>query len=289
MKRHLFPALLIACTLIVALWLVMARQSGQPFAPFDLTAKDFAGFEPALPGWSVRSIVVSTNDPAEPNIAAFAVTSGEREDGKDSPLGTAAPTLRTQNPEPLTIRLLARLVHGYNMPMCMKIKGYTVEKWGNLKPETGNLSQKDSSSSVPCQVWRVTSSAGETSIWATTMIRAGDFAPTRADICSMAFPRVDVADDPRWIPRGFRWADLLHPVAGLRQWARARWNASRTDLLTFLRLRQPAWASEELLTYVTRSVSPEIEADNEADMLREEVAVHTRMLEVLREWRTAQH
>ena len=103
----------------------------------------------------------------------------------------------------------------------------------------------------------------------------------------MAFPRVDVPDDPRWIPRGFSWSDLRHPSVSLRQWVRARWNASRTDLLTFLRLRQPAWASEELLTYLTRSVNPDITGENAGDVRKVVVAAHTEMLEALQRWRAA--
>jgi hypothetical protein len=120
------------------------------------------------------------------------------------------------------------------------------------------------------------------------MIRAGEFTPTAVDICSMAFPRVDVPDDPRWIPRGFTWADLRRPVASLRAWTRARWNASRTDLLTFLRLRQPAWASEELLTFVTRNVRPTITGENEEEVLNSLITVHTQMLESLQAWRVSQ-
>ncbi len=335
MKRNILPALLVACTLIVALWLLMARRSSQPFQPFDLTAGDFPGFVATLTNDFVRSLPVSTTDPAEPNILALSVTSiaglpgyqlvaGGGGDARSQP-STINHQPSTSNDEPSTINhqpstLLVRLVHGYNMPMCMKIKGYTVEEYGNLKPETRNLSQTRPQShginksgyssftsqvssstltqvsgftsqvsfSLPFQLWRVTSSAGEVSIWVTTMIRAGDFLPTSVDVCSMAFPRVDVPDDPGWVPRGLTWASLRHPVASLKQLGRARWNASRTDLLTFLRLRQPAWASEELLTYITCSVRPEITAANEEDSVKTIIATHTQMLEALQKWRAEQ-
>jgi hypothetical protein len=316
MKRHLLPFLLVACTLIVALWLVLARQSGQPFKPFDLSASDFAGFQPSLPDWEVRSIPVSTNDPAEPNIAAYVVERGKREAGsgeraaangirEERPANNHQPS--TMNHEPFPLTAVIRLVHGYNMPMCMKIKGYTVEAISDRRLQTSDqrprmadplFSDTDtptrryadtlSSSPLPLQGWRVTSSGGDVSIWVTTMIRAGDFAPTSVDICSMAFPRVDLPDDPRWVPRGFTWADARHPVKSLRQWGRNRWNASRTDLLTFLRLRQPAWASEELLTYVTCSVAPEVKGGNENDILRGVVGVHAQMLGALQGWRAGQ-
>lgn len=284
MKRHLLPASLVLCTLIVALWLVMARQSSQAFKPFDLTAREFVGFEPSLPGWSGRSVPVSTNDPVEPNIAAFAL--------ETDPWQTNAPG--TPRQAPLAIRVFTRLVHGYNMPMCMKIKGYTVVPIGDHRFPPASLAGHGarstarsvaSPSSLPVQIWRVTSSDGTTAIWATTMIRAGDFSPTAVDVCSMAFPRVDVADDPRWIPHGVAWSDLRHPWASLRQWGRVRWNASRTDLLTFLRLRRPAWASEELLTYVTCSLSPSVNGENEGHVQGAVMLSHAGMLEVLRQWR----
>jgi hypothetical protein len=135
------------------------------------------------------------------------------------------------------------------------------------------------------QLWRVTGSSGEASIWVTTMVRAGDFEPTDVDICSMAFPRVDIPDDPRWIPQGFTWSDLRHPFRSLRRWASTRWNASRTDVLTFLRLRQPAWASEELLSSVTRSTTPSVVPENEASLIRQLMEAHSGMLAGLREWK----
>ena len=253
MRRILVPGLLVVCTLVLAFWIVAARQHAQPFKPFALTHQDFAGYCPAIEGASVTSLVVSATDPAEPNIAAFGVE---------------------WRPGEVPSRLGIRLVHGYNMPMCMKIKGYTVEPAGPL-PD----------SPLPIQVWRVTSGTGETSIWITTMIRAQDFAVTREPVTSMAFPRVDIPDDPNWVPRGFTLDDLTHPVQAFRTWFRTRWNASRTDWRTFLRLRQPAWASEELLTYVSRSLLPAVTPANEAEVIRQVAAGHATMLEELQKWR----
>jgi hypothetical protein len=239
--------------LLVAFWIVAARQHAQPFKPFALTSHDFAGYCPAIEGASVTSLVVSASDPAEPNIAAFGMT---------------------WNPGPAPARVGIRLVHGYNMPMCMKIKGYTVEPVGNMPDNR-----------LPVQVWRVTSSSGEVAIWLTTMIRAEDFSVTQEAVTSMAFPRVDIPDDPNWVPRGFTMDDLWHPVQAFQTWFRTRWNASRTDWLTFLRLRQPAWASEELLTYVSRSMVPSVTPANEAEVIRLVAAGHRAMLKELQEWR----
>ena len=259
MKKYLLPLLLVACTLVVAFWQIMARRSAQPFRPFDLTASDFAGFAPAMPGWAVQTLAIATNDPAEPNILALQVTRASM------PAGAWPPSY------------LVRLVHGYNMPMCMKIKGYSVNALADLRK---------GGAAVPLQVWRVVGSAGEREVWATTMIRAGRFEPTDVDIGSMAFPRVDVPDDPRWVPQGVTWDDVRHPVASIRRWARARWNASRTDVLTFLRLRQPAWASEELLSYVTRPLAT-VPASGvpDATVTQELAEVHAAVLRELVKWK----
>lgn len=257
MRRYLVPGLLVACTLLVAFWIIASRRHAQPFKAFTLTYGDMAGYAPDVPGATIRPVPVTSRDPAEPNIAVFGIEWG------------AAPK---------AVPLMARLVHGYNMPMCMKIKGYVVEPVG-----TPPLSAQR----LPLQAWRVTSSAGEVSLWVTTMIRADDFSATGVDVCSMAFPRIDIPDDPNWVPAGFTREDLKHPLRSLRTWARARWNASRTDLLTFLRLRQPAWASDELITYVTRSLPPSVTPAGEREMIGQVAAAHAALLKQLQAWRRA--
>jgi len=269
MKRHVVPGLLVACTLVLAFWIVASQHTARPFKPFNLTHADFAGYCPALEGAVIQPAVMTAVDPAEPNIAAFGVM---REGGRDPG------------------RIVVRLVHGYNMPMCMKIKGYTVEPVGGEKarsPNNSTTQQLDNPSfqGIPIQLWRVTSSAGDVELWATTMIRSENFSVTPEEVTSMAFPRVDIPDDPNWVPRGFTAEDLKHPVKSVRLWLRARWNASRTDLLTFLRLRQPAWASDELLTYVSHSLPPSVSPEREPLVIRQMVSTHIAMLKELQKWR----
>ena len=252
MKKIFVPGLLAACTLLVAFWIVASQRHAQPFKPFNLTYNDFAGYCPALDGAEIQAVPVTSHDPAEPNIVSFGVQ---------------------QNTGSRPSRYAVRLVHGYNMPMCMKIKGYTVE------PLTAGVA------GLPVQLWRVTSSSGDAEIWATTMIRSEDFSVTPEDVTSMAFPRVDIPDDPNWTPRGFSREDLKHPLQSMHLWFRARWNASRTDPLTFLRLRQPAWASEELLTYVSRTLPPPVTRDEEPAVIRQLIATHSAMLKELQAWR----
>ena len=266
MRRHIIPILLVGCTLLVAFWIVASRVHDRPFNPFNLTAADFKGYCPAVGDATVRPLPVTMLDPAEPNIVAYEL---ERTGGG---------------------KVVVRLVHGYNMPMCLKIKGYTVELiWKNLEPEPGGRGVYPGfsvqGSGLPLEVWRVTASTGDVEVWVTTMIRSDDFSATRESVTSMAFPRVDIPDDPNWVPRGYNSDDLRHPAQAFRRWVRSRWNGARTDVLTFLKLRQPAWASEEILTYVSRNQSASVTRDQEPEVIRQVVSGHSGMLRDLQMWR----
>ena len=269
LRAWLVPGLLILCVVVVAFWEIAARRSARPFQPFDLTAEDFAAFQPRVAGWDIRPMAVKLDDPLEPNILAY---EGLR-DG---------------------VRVQVRLVHGYNMPMCMKIKQYDVKEitgeglrttdYGLQTTDYG-LRSAEEARAKRIQAWLLTSPGGERSFWLTSILKAGDLGVTGVDIRTLAFPRVDVPDDPRWFPRGLTWSSLRHPIAGLRRYFRARWNAARADWLTFLRLRQPAWASEELLTYVSCSVAPALAAENEANVRARVAELHAGLLTALQTWR----
>ncbi len=254
-REWVVPSILLICIALTGVWELMARASRRPFSPFDLTAADFRGFQPALKGGMSRMVPVSTNDPAEPNIVAMEVRRGGR-------------------------TTLVRLVHGYNMPTCMRLKSYDVDL---IQAGVSDPTPREPRDTV--QVWRLRSPGGEVSIATTTILRAGDFVAMNEDIRSMAFPRVDGPEDPRWIPRGITRETLRHPLVSVGAWFRARWNSSRTDLLTFLRLRQPAWASEERLSFVVKSVAPGVTPDNEPAMIRDVLAVHREALAVFQQWR----
>jgi hypothetical protein len=118
------------------------------------------------------------------------------------------------------------------------------------------------------------------------MIQSDDFSPTEDDICSMAFPRIDIPDDPNWVPRGLAWDDLRHPEAAFMRWFRSRWDGARWDVLTFLRLRRPVRTSEELLSYVTLI---EVVAENNTNAIdiRELLEAHGTMLKELQGWRNS--
>lgn len=262
MKHKLAPWLFLSCSLLVAAWIVLAHRSSQPFKPFTLTAADFASFAPRVNGWNLTSLPISSIDPAEPNIVLLSATR--------TPPGPTGLSSRTA--------ALIRLVHGYNMPMCMKIKGFTVSPLTDITRPTGI----PGAPAVRIQAWRLTSSTGETSVWLTSMIRAGDFSPTTGNICDMAFPRIDMPDDPRWVPSGFTRADLRHPITAARRWFRARWNSSRTDLLTFLRLKQPAWASDEQLSYIT--IGKPSSAPDTDHTLKELHDLHIAVLDAFQAW-----
>lgn len=113
--ERLVAAVLIACLLVVGFWEGMAIWSRRPWEPFSLTAADFDDFAPSSGQWEIRRVPVSS-DPVEPNILAFAMVPRS---------GTSG------------VPVLARLVHGYNMRDCMRIKGYKVELIGGLGVEGG--------------------------------------------------------------------------------------------------------------------------------------------------------
>jgi hypothetical protein len=114
------------------------------------------------------------------------------------------------------------------------------------------------------------------------MLSAGQLTPTGLDTRDVPFPRIGTPDDPRWVPTGLSWRSFRHPVSNLVVTVRHLWNNARCDLLTFLRVRQPAWASDEVLTLVTAS-SPVSRADE--GLARGEVlALHRAFYVDLRAW-----
>ncbi len=223
--------LLVLCVVLVGFWEIGSRLASRPFDDLRLSAEDFAGFRPAAPLWRFWLVHMKAT-PTEPTVIAYEAR--RRNEGAS---GVGAP-------------VLVRLVHGYNMVDCMRIKQYQVE----LLTDRCRAAPGDPPApggTLPVQVWRLTSHAGKRMVWVTSMLRASDFAATDADTRDMAFPRVGTPDDPAWAPTGLKWSSFRHPVRNFWLFLRSKWNASRSDLLTFLRLRQPAWASDVLLTMVS--------------------------------------
>jgi hypothetical protein len=273
-RETLVSALLVFCVVLIALWEIAASR--RSLQPFSLNAASLEGFEPSSSSWSLRSLPTSP-DPLEPNIFMYELRS------------------RSNAPTPLqsTVPVLVRLVHGYNMPDCMRIKGYQVklledrrhfalqkdiQRPGKLLPEQ--------MAGPGVQIWRLTSSVGDVSIWVTGMLSAGDFSETDTDIRSMAFPRVGIPDDPRWLPKGITLASLRHPVRNFNLVLRSKWNSSRCDLATFLKLKQPAWASEELLTIiaVSQHTGTGLSQDQEHILTGQTVDAYSFILTELQEW-----
>jgi len=229
-------ALVIAALGTVIFWETMANRSRKPFADFELTAEDFKGFVPVGEGWAVRKLPVGS-DRTEPNILAFELA---RKTGPESQRRACGGS-----------RVITRLVHGYNMPDCMRLKGYKVELIGHGAP-------------AGTQAWRLKAQGGREEIWLTSIVTAGDFRETGIDTRAMPFPRIAGPVDSGWVSKGITRETLRHPIEALRTYLRERWNSSRCDPATFLRLRQPAWASDELLTVVVATlddVKPESEQD----------------------------
>ena len=411
-RQYAVPVLLVSCALVVAAWMLLARASWVPWMPIGITSADFVGFQPVFQGWKVEKLPVDTKRVIDENIVAFAVTS----DGRDSTgdrKGFERETVRSVKEAGVfkreaetsgDHRFIIRLLHGYNMPMCMKIKYYTVEKildykvkatmdpklrsafkeakweeeitvttkdakdtkrkWlgrdsnmdiqdrqdgkgeeqrakgkeSNMdghdkqdgseettdhRPQTtdrnvdvttkhappsagqakGPKEEEDgvrtlgglsdlrgktdslvpSAYPIPVQLWRLTSSAGTVSYWATTMIRSGDFEPTDTDICTMTYPRVEFPDAHNWEPSGLRWEDWHNPRDAFHRWFRYRWDDARWDVPTFLRWRQPARGSEELLSFV--SLVKIAGCEESSEVVRTLLDVHAAMLKQFQGWR----
>lgn len=255
-RQTLVACLLVLCVVLVGFWEIMSTRSGRPFDPFELTNKDFEGYMPQSENWQIRSVPVSTTA-IEPNIAAF----------------------RLQRTRPGSPSISVRLVHGYNMCDCMRIKGYDVELIAD---------NRENGEEIRSQIWRLTTGTGDTSVWTTSMLRAGDFEATGTDIRSMAFPRIGIPDDPSWMPRGLTLKSLRHPVRNFRNLLRAKWNNSRRDILTFLGLKRPAWASDDMLTLVTAFGGLSAGAVNERQAISQAASAHSFMLAQLQLWRKNQ-
>ncbi len=262
-KERIVPVVLVFCVLLVAFWEIMSSRSRSPFRPFLITADDFKGFAPASSSFFIKPLKVP-DDPIEPNILVYSIRPHNE---KNREAGS----------------VMTRLVHGYNMRDCMRIKGYQVDLIGTLTGggvEAGVNSGKKGWR----QVWRLKSDAGDVAIWVTSILRAGDFLATDIDVRSMAFPRVGVPDDPGWLPQGFTWKSFRHPLINFQKLLRTKWSNSRCDPAVFLRLKQPAWASDELLTLVTASETLRA-GEKEEDAEKTVVSVHDFMLCELQRWR----
>ena len=270
--------LLLVCVLVVGFWEVLHSRSRRPLRGFALTAADFVDFLPRDPDWEAERLPLNP-DPIEPNILAYAVR---------SKAGRGAPPLRDEAQRPM----LVRLVHGYNMPECMRIKDYEVVLSGDTRraaagaePPGSRPGASAGPGPVRVQLWRVTSSSGDVQIWVTGMLRKGDFAETDVDVRSMAFPRVGTPDDPRWVPEGFSLKSLRHPVRNMRRFMRGQWNRSRADLPTFLGLSTPAWASAEVLTLVVATKGPPVGLEEQQSLSGRALSVYGFILRELRAWR----
>jgi len=255
---------LIACVGLVAFWEFMANRSRRPLQPFQLTAEDFAGFAPRSEVWNIRAAPVSKS-PIEPTILIYEMMRK-----------TIEPVMALTRPVPISVRL----VHGYNMPDCMRIRRYEVELVQDTRTPAGVVPNRRQ-----LQVWRMKSPSQDVSLSVTTMLLAGDLSETSVDTRSMPFPRIGIPDDPNWVPRGFTLDMLKHPVRNFLLLMRSRWNSARCDLATFLRLRQPAWACEDLLTLVAMSHGPSVAPEEEAAVIEELIAAQTVILRELQSWR----
>jgi hypothetical protein len=254
--------------LTVAAWQVLATRARRPFQPFQLTAKDFATFAPETARWSLKAVPVQP-DPTEPNILAFEV----------HPRESGAPGARP---------LFIRLVHGYNMCDCMRLKNHQVERVADFAEGWPRPAPAGAEPAGRTEVWRLTSSVGDRALWATSMLNSRDYSYSSAGTEDMAFPRITAPESSQdGVPQGITWNHLRNPLRSFRRYIELRWNAARSDLPTFLSLRQPAWANEEVLTFVSASRGPSVGGDEEGAVMAALLDAHHGLVKELRRWKAA--
>ena len=263
---------------MVGFWEFMANRSQSLLDPFKLTGERTAGFAPEAGDWQILREHVRP-DPLEPNILVLKLIPHD-----PAPQATSSAGLSRHTP------VFVRLVHGYNMRDCMRIKGYDVDLVRDTRDpayvgDTRPGSSRRGRSGGKYQVWRLTSNEGSVSIWITSMLSAGNFSETDVDVRAMAFPRVGIPDDPGWRPTGVTLRSLRHPIRNLRLFLRSKWNSARCDLATFLRLKRPAWASDELLTLVAASVGVSVDPALESEMIDHVMSAQRHILGELQTWR----
>ena len=300
-RERAVATLLILCILLVAAWEIASKLAAQPFDELRLKPEDFSGFTPVSKDWSIR-LVHLRSAPTEPTVIAYML---QRRSPSFPPSPPHSPQSSPSLPSVQKSPVLCRIVHGYNMVDCMRIKQYKVDLLADIRMDTrgGNSarisvprnttefapSAEDKSQnhsapnhfakSPPYQLWRLTSSVDESSVWSTTMLRTADFSATAVDTRDMAFPRIGNPDDPSWAPTGLKWSSFRHPIRNLRDFMRAKWNASRSDIWTFLRLRQPAWASDEMLTMVSEYRGKPLKPEEEQAAAQLVLEAHSMMLQ----------
>jgi hypothetical protein len=310
--------IVLTCAMVVIAWQAAGLIAEREGADFTLQADDFDSFVLKLDGWRVDKLEVAPTF-MEVNLLKYrlapkqgAVDSGRStvDGGRWTADTKVQPTTSNQQltTDLRNAQILVRLVHGYNMRDCMRIKGYTVEELNGGKPETGNLKPESdtereasssdrnpeatSSSSFRSQVsglrfsqtWRLTSGAGDRSLWMSGMLRAGDFSETDLSTTDMAFPRIGIPDDPSWMPRGLTLKSFRHPIRNFKYFMRAKWNNSRCDLPTFLGLRKPAWASDDSLTFLVVWVGGPLKPEDEAAVSVMLADVYRQALPQLQSW-----
>ncbi len=118
------------------------------------------------------------------------------------------------------------------------------------------------------------------------MLRTANFSATNVDTRDMAFPRIGTPDSPAWQPSGLKWSSFRHPIKNSHDALRAKWNNSRCDLPTFLRLRQPAWASNEMVTLVTEYHGPSVKPAEEEQVIEYVLNAHLFMMQEFHAVRT---
>ena len=262
LKERLAGGVLLGALMLTLVWLILYARARRAWEPFELTSRDFKSFTLSIEGMQTRAIPVRES-PNEPNIVGYHCVAHR---------GDA----------------YVRLVHGYSMVDCMRIKGYEVALLQDTRAAMAEGGAGDASGwPAGLQVWRLKAPGGERSVWVTSILDAETFAATPVDVRAMLFPKVGVPDAVGYSPKGLTLDSLGDPIGNFRTFVQAEWNKSRQDVWTFLKLKQPAWASRRMLTLVSRSGVGDVSPRLQGETLQRVVRVHVAAARQLHAWRRA--
>lgn len=205
------------CILTVAAWelAIFRAKTITPTAP--LSPAQFAGLKFEWQGAQAKPLSLQFDD-SQANLLVMSV-----------PLSDTNGNTR---------HVTLRLVHGYNMRDCMRIKGYQVTQRSSV------------ATNHPIESWELISSGGDRSVWLTAMVRSSDFSYMPISVTELEFPRVGIPDERDWEFKGATEASAKHPVQNLKNLIRAKWNGARANPGTFLRIQPPAHPSSAVLTLI---------------------------------------
>lgn len=244
------PIFILIGVAVVVIWQIFGIICNMKYKNFAITEKDFAGFKPRLENWRIEKVSIGSSS-TDPNIIGFKYYNSN-------------------------MTVFVRLVHGYNMCECMKLKGYKVSLIADTRT---NITER---SGGMMQIWRLISPANDNAIWITGVLGGRNMVQTDKDIRSFIFPRGgNVAGLPD--STGISLESVRHPVSNTTQHVKYKWTDSRGDVLIFLGLKKLPWASDDYLSLVVQWEGSDVKPEQEPAVIAMLESIYRNMAESLGE------